>query len=95
MDSSFLFKGPAATKVPECVFGVIDLYGQAAQATIIDLSDYRPVTSLTDGVLDAGDIMQASATPMSISGFMENGDLLRFHHLHGEKEVFSSQIEFV
>ena len=34
-------QGPAATNVPECVYGVIDLYGQAAQATIIDLSDYR------------------------------------------------------
>lgn len=35
------FQGPAATNVPECVYGVIDLYGQAAQATIMDLSDYR------------------------------------------------------
>ena len=34
-------QGPAANNVPECVYGVIDLYGQAAQATIIDLSDYR------------------------------------------------------
>ena len=32
------FQGPAATNVPDCVYGVIDLYGQAAQATIIDLA---------------------------------------------------------
>ena len=31
-------QGPAATNVPDRVYGVIDLYGQAAQATIIDLS---------------------------------------------------------
>lgn len=29
-------QGPAVTKVPDTVFGVIDLYGQAAQATIVD-----------------------------------------------------------
>ncbi|KAG1679563.1 Neuralized-like protein 4 [Nymphon striatum] len=31
-------QGPAATNVPEEVFGVIDLYGQAVQATIVDQS---------------------------------------------------------
>lgn len=29
-------QGSAASNVPELVYGVIDLYGQAAQATIID-----------------------------------------------------------
>ena len=29
----FGFQGPAATNVPERIYGVIDLYGQAAQAT--------------------------------------------------------------
>lgn len=29
-------QGAAATNVPERVYGVIDLYGQAAQATVID-----------------------------------------------------------
>ena len=34
LDSGFwLFQGPAATNVPERIYGVIDLYGQAAQAT--------------------------------------------------------------
>ncbi|XP_076085064.1 neuralized-like protein 4 isoform X3 [Mytilus galloprovincialis] len=32
-------QGQAATNVPENVFGVVDLYGQAAQATIIDRYD--------------------------------------------------------
>ena len=27
------FQGPAATNVPERIYGVIDLYGQAAQVT--------------------------------------------------------------
>ena len=31
-------QGQAATNVPASVYGVIDLYGQAAQATIIDQS---------------------------------------------------------
>ena len=30
-------QGAAASNVPENVYGVIDLYGQAAQATIVDL----------------------------------------------------------
>uniref|UniRef100_A0A4Y0BHW5 NHR domain-containing protein n=1 Tax=Anopheles funestus TaxID=62324 RepID=A0A4Y0BHW5_ANOFN len=32
-------QGPAATNVPEKVYGVIDLYGQAAQASIVDTSE--------------------------------------------------------
>lgn len=40
-----LDQGAAATNVPERVFGVIDLYGQAAQATIVDSLDcYSPDT---------------------------------------------------
>nr|CAD7587837.1 unnamed protein product [Timema genevievae] len=38
-------QGPAATNIPDNVYGVIDLYGQAAQATIIDSLDcYSPDT---------------------------------------------------
>lgn len=37
-------QGPAATSVPDRVYGVIDLYGQAAQATIQDALDYSPDT---------------------------------------------------
>ena len=38
-------QGQAATNVPAAVYGVIDLYGQAAQATIIDQSG--KTTSIT------------------------------------------------
>ncbi|KAL0277171.1 UNVERIFIED_CONTAM: hypothetical protein PYX00_004538 [Menopon gallinae] len=37
-------QGVAAVNVPERVYGVIDLYGQAAQATLIDILDYSPDT---------------------------------------------------
>ena len=65
-------QGPAATNVPDRVYGVIDLYGQAAQATIIDLSDYR-----------SPDMMESDATTI-YSGILETGcNDLKFHHLHG------------
>ena len=50
-----LKQGPAATNVPEGVYGVIDLYGQAAQATLIDLvSDYRsPMAEQAAAVISA------------------------------------------
>ncbi|XP_015586465.1 neuralized-like protein 4 [Cephus cinctus] len=39
-------QGAAAMNVPEKVYGVIDLYGQAAQATIVDVTDfYSPTTN--------------------------------------------------
>lgn len=39
-------QGVAAMNVPERVYGVIDLYGQAAQATIVDNVDfYSPTTN--------------------------------------------------
>ncbi|XP_043671711.1 neuralized-like protein 4 [Vespula pensylvanica] len=39
-------QGAAAMSVPERVYGVIDLYGQAAQATIVDTADfYSPTTN--------------------------------------------------
>jgi len=39
-------QGVAAMNVPEKIYGVIDLYGQAAQATIVDNVDfYSPTTN--------------------------------------------------
>lgn len=39
-------QGAAAMSVPERIYGVIDLYGQAAQATIVDNTDfYSPTTN--------------------------------------------------
>ena len=40
-----LDQGVAANGVPDRVYGVIDLYGQAAQATIIDNSDFCSPTT--------------------------------------------------
>ena len=67
-------QGPAATNVPDRVYGVIDLYGQAAQATIIDLSDYR-----------SPDILESDATSATVysSGVPVESNDLKFHHLHG------------
>jgi neuralized-like protein 4 len=46
-------QGPAASNVPERVYGVIDLYGQAAQATIIDVADFRSPDGLDSTVTSA------------------------------------------
>lgn len=42
-------QGPAAGHVPENIYGVVDLYGQAAQVSIVDHSPVTPLT--TDGSL--------------------------------------------
>ncbi|XP_013418958.1 neuralized-like protein 4 [Lingula anatina] len=39
-------QGSAATNIPPNVYGVIDLYGQAAQATIVDSTDPVPTSML-------------------------------------------------
>lgn len=39
-------QGVAATSVPDRVYGVIDLYGQAAQATIVENTDYCSPTTV-------------------------------------------------
>ena len=68
--------GPAASNIPDRVYGVIDLYGQAAQATIIDLSDYRSP--------DGHESEATSATLYSGTGMAEScSNDLKFHHLHG------------
>ncbi|KAB7508105.1 Neuralized-like protein 4 [Armadillidium nasatum] len=60
-------RGVAATNVPERVYGVVDLYGQAAQATICNPSDRLRTT----------DIAISSASSSTVYSD------LRFHHLHG------------
>ena len=72
-------QGPAATNVPERTYGVIDLYGQAAQATIIDLSDYR-----------SPDGLDSNATSATLFSHMEASTDLRFHHLHGRNARISN-----
>ena len=65
-------QGPAATNVPERVYGVIDLYGQAAQATIIDVSDFR-----------SPDGLESTVTSATLYSHADAVTDLRFHHLHG------------
>lgn len=68
-------QGPAASNVAACVYGVIDLYGQAAQATIIDMNDHRSPES--------------EATSATFYSQLDTNDL-RFHHLHGRNARISN-----
>ncbi|XP_023215732.1 neuralized-like protein 4 isoform X1 [Centruroides sculpturatus] len=63
-------QGPAATNIPEKVYGVIDLYGQAAQASIVYHSESNS---------------SSTTPPMSCEGStsVTMGSDLKFHHLHG------------
>lgn len=64
-------QGVAATNVPEKIFGVIDLYGQAAQASIVDHS----ITGLNQN---------NSPTSVPLSSSLTLGNDLRFHSIHGK-----------
>ncbi|XP_062133329.1 neuralized-like protein 4 [Drosophila sulfurigaster albostrigata] len=68
-------QGPAATNVPERVYGVIDLYGQAAQASIIDTSEC--------GSPDTGNSTISNTTLYSEVP-------LRFHNIHGANAGISN-----
>ncbi|XP_067171107.1 LOW QUALITY PROTEIN: neuralized-like protein 4 [Apteryx mantelli] len=75
-------QGPAAWNVPPNVYAVVDLYGQAAQATIVD-----------DGELAAlGAEGSEGPTPGSPGSPSPGGALsdLRFHQLHGTNAVITN-----
>lgn len=72
-------QGPAASNVPDRVYGVIDLYGQAAQATIVDGNDFRSPDGLDSTV--------TSGTLYSNIEYLQD---LRFHHLHGRNARISN-----
>lgn len=72
-------QGPAATNVPERVYGVIDLYGQAAQATIVDLADFR-----------SPDGLESTVTSATLYSQPDQVSDLRFHHLHGRNARISN-----
>uniref|UniRef100_A0A8C0QXJ2 Neuralized-like protein 4 n=1 Tax=Canis lupus dingo TaxID=286419 RepID=A0A8C0QXJ2_CANLU len=67
-------QGPAAWNVPPGVYAVVDLYGQAAQATIVD------------DPLSEGNNQVSPSSPSSGAG----GSDLRFHQLHGSNAVITN-----
>uniref|UniRef100_A0A8C5F042 Neuralized-like protein 4 n=1 Tax=Gouania willdenowi TaxID=441366 RepID=A0A8C5F042_GOUWI len=79
-------QGPAAWNVPPSVYAVVDLYGQAAQATIMD--DMVDLPPLPEDSLD-GPIALSPGSPCSIAGATTTTDL-RFHQLHGTNAVITN-----
>uniref|UniRef100_A0AAY4AR94 Neuralized-like protein 4 n=1 Tax=Denticeps clupeoides TaxID=299321 RepID=A0AAY4AR94_9TELE len=79
-------QGPAAWNVPPSVYAVVDLYGQAAQATIMD--DMADLPPLPDDISE-GQTALSPSSPCSITGGSAANDL-RFHHLHGANAVITN-----
>ncbi|XP_060111332.1 neuralized-like protein 4 isoform X3 [Heteronotia binoei] len=75
-------QGPAAWNVPPNIYAVVDLYGQAAQATIADDTDLPP---LSDD-LSEGNNQLSPSSPSSVA----SGSDLRFHQLHGNNAVITN-----
>ncbi|XP_068960104.1 neuralized-like protein 4 [Petaurus breviceps papuanus] len=75
-------QGPAAWNVPPGVYAVVDLYGQAAQATIVDDSELLP---LPDDISEGNNQLSPSS-PSSGAGATD----LRFHQLHGSNAVITN-----
>ncbi|KAG8006156.1 Neuralized-like protein 4 [Nibea albiflora] len=71
--------GPAAWNVPPSVYAVVDLYGQAAQATIMD--------DMEDS--SEGPTAMSPGSPCSVGGACTTNDL-RFHQLHGTNAVITN-----
>ncbi|KAL7035128.1 hypothetical protein ACKWTF_008239 [Chironomus riparius] len=71
-------QGPAADKIPDKVYGVIDLYGQAAQASIVDVSSECQTPDET-----------ANST-ISNTTLFSTEPKLRFHHIHGRNARLSN-----
>uniref|UniRef100_A0A3B4B3P8 Neuralized-like protein 4 n=1 Tax=Periophthalmus magnuspinnatus TaxID=409849 RepID=A0A3B4B3P8_9GOBI len=78
-------QGPAAWNVPPSVYAVVDLYGQAAQATIMDDMDLPPLPEDTSD----GPTALSPGSPCSIAGATSTSDL-RFHTLHGNNAVITN-----
>ncbi|KAM6389919.1 LOW QUALITY PROTEIN: neuralized-like protein 4, partial [Rhynochetos jubatus] len=83
-------QGPAAWNVPPNVYAVVDLYGQAAQATIVEDGEVTPLGG--DG--SEGDSPGSPATP-SPGGLGAGGgggapNDLRFHRLHGTNALITN-----
>ncbi|OWK50327.1 Neuralized-like protein 4 [Lonchura striata] len=76
-------QGPAAWNVPPNVYAVVDLYGQAAQATIVDEGEVAALGG--DG--SEGD--SGGGSPEGASPGASPSDL-RFHRLHGANAVITN-----
>ncbi|KAM4727460.1 LOW QUALITY PROTEIN: neuralized-like protein 4 [Rhinophrynus dorsalis] len=74
-------QGVAAWNVPPNVFAVVDLYGQAAQATILDEADALPIPGEDDDALAL-----SPGTPCALQSLSD----LRFHHLHGSNALITN-----
>ncbi|KAK1889948.1 Neuralized-like protein 4 [Dissostichus eleginoides] len=85
-------QGPAAWNVPPSVYAVVDLYGQAAQATIMDdmaiMDDMGDLLPLTEDSSECPTAM-SPGSPLSVGGAITTNDL-RFHHLHGTNAVITN-----
>ncbi|XP_062372617.1 neuralized-like protein 4 isoform X2 [Sardina pilchardus] len=79
-------QGPAAWNVPPCVYAVVDLYGQAAQATIMD--DMADLPPLPDDCSE-GPTAMSPGSPCSVGGGNATNDL-RFHQMHGTNAVITN-----
>uniref|UniRef100_A0A674DMB9 Neuralized-like protein 4 n=1 Tax=Salmo trutta TaxID=8032 RepID=A0A674DMB9_SALTR len=78
-------QGPAAWNVPPSVYAVVDLYGQAAQATIMDDVDLPPLPEDSS----EGPTVMSPSSPCSVAGGNSANDL-RFHQLHGTNAVITN-----
>uniref|UniRef100_A0A668AJ46 Neuralized-like protein 4 n=1 Tax=Myripristis murdjan TaxID=586833 RepID=A0A668AJ46_9TELE len=78
-------QGPAAWNVPPSVYAVVDLYGQAAQATIMDDMDLPPLPEDSS----EGPMAMSPGSPCSVAGANTANDL-RFHQLHGTNAVITN-----
>ncbi|KAG7243414.1 hypothetical protein INR49_011871 [Caranx melampygus] len=79
-------QGPAAWNVPPSVYAVVDLYGQAAQATIMDdMVDLPPLPEDSS----EGPTAMSPGSPCSVAGATTTSDL-RFHQLHGTNAVITN-----
>ncbi|XP_071275212.1 neuralized-like protein 4 isoform X3 [Agelaius tricolor] len=76
-------QGPAAWNVPPNVYAVVDLYGQAAQATIVDEGEVPSVLG------DGSDGDSGGGSPEGASPGASPSDL-RFHRLHGANAVITN-----
>ncbi|XP_063305913.1 neuralized-like protein 4 isoform X1 [Pelobates fuscus] len=74
-------QGVAAWNVPPNVFAVVDLYGQAAQATILDEAESLPLP---------GDEEEALALTPGTPCALQSLSDLRFHHLHGSNALITN-----